>query len=83
MGETELFSGGCYDGRRRSADAELWRPCEPDVARGNRGGVGSVALQQMASGFYQFDRLQAFEFLLGRGRDQMIVAVFDLWDSNA
>jgi len=19
--------GGCYDGRRRSADAELWRPC--------------------------------------------------------
>jgi hypothetical protein len=31
-------------GRRRSADAELWRPCEPDVARGNRGGVGSLAL---------------------------------------
>jgi hypothetical protein len=32
------------DGRRRSADAELWRPCESDVARGNRGGVGSLAL---------------------------------------
>jgi hypothetical protein len=28
-------------GRRRSPDAELWRPCEPDVARGNRGRVGS------------------------------------------
>ncbi|MBV8640216.1 MAG: hypothetical protein JO070_02440 [Verrucomicrobia bacterium] len=27
MGEAEPFSGGCYDGRRRSADAELWRPC--------------------------------------------------------
>ena len=38
--------GGCYDGCRRSADAELWRPCWPDIARGNRGGVGSVALQR-------------------------------------
>jgi hypothetical protein len=37
MGEAELFSGGCYDGRRRSADAELWRPCWPDVARGEQG----------------------------------------------
>jgi len=32
------------DGRRRSADAELWRPSESDVARGERGGVGSLAL---------------------------------------
>jgi hypothetical protein len=30
---------------RSSADAELWRPCEPDIARGNRGGVGSLALR--------------------------------------
>ena len=26
----------CADGRRRSADAELWRPCRSDVARGTR-----------------------------------------------
>ena len=25
-------------------DTELWRPCWPDVAKGNRGGVGSLAL---------------------------------------
>ena len=31
------FRGGCYDGRRRSADAELWRPSQPDVARGEQG----------------------------------------------
>src|SRR5215469_5174454 len=29
------------DGRRRSADAELWRHCWPDVAKGNGGEVGS------------------------------------------
>jgi len=28
-------------GRRRSADAELWRPCWPDVAKGRTGAVGS------------------------------------------
>ena len=27
IGEATGFRGGCYDGRRRSADAELWRPC--------------------------------------------------------
>ena len=26
-----------YDGRRRSADAELWRPSQPDVAKGEQG----------------------------------------------
>jgi hypothetical protein len=31
-------------GGRRSADAELWRPGWPDVASGNKGGVGSLAL---------------------------------------
>ena len=25
---------GSAPGRRRSADADLWRPCEPDVVRG-------------------------------------------------
>jgi hypothetical protein len=34
--------------RRRSADAELWRPCWPDVARGNGGEVGSLALPRLA-----------------------------------
>ena len=28
-------------GRRRSADAELWRPCEPDVVRGSGTKSGS------------------------------------------
>jgi hypothetical protein len=28
----------------RAADTELWRPCWPDVAKGHRGGVGSLAL---------------------------------------
>jgi len=28
-------------GRRRSADAELWRPCKPDVARGDRAESGA------------------------------------------
>jgi hypothetical protein len=28
-------------GRRRSADAELWRPCWPDVARGDRAESGA------------------------------------------
>jgi len=34
-------------GRRRSADAELWRPCESAVATGDRGGVGSLALPRL------------------------------------
>jgi hypothetical protein len=38
-----MFSPGS-DGRYSSADAELWRPCRPDIARGNRGEVGSLAL---------------------------------------
>jgi len=43
-----MAAGSGSGGRRRSADAELWRPCEPDVARGNRGGVGSLALPSRA-----------------------------------
>ena len=37
LGWAGLGSDGC----RRSADAEQWSPCWPDIARGNRGGVGS------------------------------------------
>jgi len=44
MGEAKLFSGGCYDG------AALQRPCERDVARGDRGGVGSLALPESDAG---------------------------------
>jgi len=43
MPQDGAFSHGS-GGRRRSADAELWRPCESDVARGNRGEVESLAL---------------------------------------
>jgi hypothetical protein len=37
------------DGRCRSADAELWRPCWLDVAKGEQGGVGSLALLPAAT----------------------------------
>jgi hypothetical protein len=50
MGEAELFSGGCYDGRRRSAAAELWRPCWPDVACGEPGRSREFQRQPAAHG---------------------------------
>jgi hypothetical protein len=67
------------DGRRHSADAELWHPCWPDVARGNMGGVGSLALPAGARPYRQGtetlegDLIAALERQdltgIGRGRD--------------
>jgi hypothetical protein len=60
IGETKpfSFSGGCrYDGRRRSADAELWRPCWPDVARREPG----RSRERSPRGSREFHRLRGSE----------------------